>query len=525
MNLTRRDMLKWSGAALGTAAFGTRAIATPAEGQYIMDVGDTVERRDIVAAERVGLEVDRRIDEIGYIAVEGEKSDIKKLNYDWAPDLRIERTTPDAVIDPDGVPAEGGAEPSPPEVEVTPSGPKDRLEMDAPGFSQPTYWPYQWDKQRQHLPSAHQTADGSGTRVAVIDSGVNDKHPDLSVNTNLSKNFTGDGQGAHNNYGGYHGSHVGGIVAGQGAGMIGTAPGTDLVDCRVFTDTGGAKFSWLIDAVVYSGAIGADAANMSLGLLYPASSVTDSLLEFLKTGIGAAIDYATQQGTVVVVAAGNDGKNIDGRRLSAPSELGNVVNVSATGPSGFLDGDGDLTQSFTGAASYTNVGTRAIDIGAPGGNGGAATLAFGPTPNSVFSTFTFPPRFSETQDPVHTWGWLPGTSMASPQVAGAVALIRDAHPDATPQEVYDMLTYTAETQSAAGFTPKTHGNGFVRPDLAAEADPESVATGSGRGPSSGRGGRSGRGSGRGGDHSSGTAGSGGSRGRGSGRGNQSGRGN
>ena len=78
--------------------------------------------------------------------------------------------------------------------------------VDEPGYG------LQWDKEALDVPTAHETTGGEGTRVTVIDTEVAAGHPDPEVNEDLSRNFTGDGLGSGNAGGGYHGTHVGGIV-------------------------------------------------------------------------------------------------------------------------------------------------------------------------------------------------------------------------------------------------------------------------------------------------------------------------
>ena len=158
----------------------------------------------------------------------------------------------------------------------------------------------QWDKSFQDIATVHETTKGEDTRVAVIDAGIPESHPDFQdcLNTELSRDFTGTGthepQGAQ-----YHGTHVGGIIAADdnGSGVVGTASDTDLVDLRVFPELGaGASFGDILAAVVYGAAVDADVANLSLGA-YPIPR--QELGSFYGKVLNSVMTYANKEGTLL----------------------------------------------------------------------------------------------------------------------------------------------------------------------------------------------------------------------------------
>jgi subtilisin family serine protease len=321
----------------------------------------------------------------------------------------------------------------------------------------------QWDKRRQRVPRAHEHTAGGDTTVAVIDTGVDPSHPDLrhAVDRERSRNLTGDGGDFRDDRG--HGTHVAGIVAGgnrSGRGVLGTAPGTDVMACRVFSGYR-AAFGDVLAAMVYSVKAGADVANLSLGA-YPLPLV-DTDVQVLLDLTGRAAAFGREHGTLFVAAAGNSGRDLDGDGAVAnlPSGAPGVMAVSATGPIGFRWDDADdqeepldeLREPTDTPAFYTNYGREAVDISAPGGNMARESTATGRYHDLVLSSVP------------GGYGWLAGTSMAAPEVAGAAALVCSADPTATPDEVRELLRRTATEVEAERY----HGAGHLATLAAVEA--------------------------------------------------------
>lgn len=341
--------------------------------------------------------------------------------------------------------------------------PVERRDAEQSATDEP-YYQLQWDKQDLDVPTAHETTRGEGTRVAIIDTGVDAGHPDLEVNTDLSKNFTDDDYGAGGPYGGYHGTHVAGIVGAETdneVGVAGTAPATELVDFRVFSPGTLASFSDMVAAIVESARVDCDAANLSLGA-YPIAR--QGLGSFYGSFVNRTVTWANSQGTLVVVAAGNDAADLqhDGPVISLPNEAARALSVSATGPIGFGWGDDGFEAPPESPASYTNHGTNAVDIAAPGGDFDAEAVDGVPGwyYDLVLSTISTPVfDGDEYLGSTAGYGWAAGTSMAAPQVAGAAALVKSNNPDYNANEVRSALEGAAEVPD--GYDKAYYGSGYL----------------------------------------------------------------
>ena len=325
--------------------------------------------------------------------------------------------------------------------------------------------------------TVHDVTRGEGTRVAVIDTGVYDAHPDLKdvVNDDLSRNFTEDGGDFRPDGSGDHGTHCAGIIAatnsndGKHGGVLGTAPETEVLALRVFPNDGsGAATGDVLAALTYAADNACDAANLSLGFpvpyVYP--DKYPSLLQIAAL-YERVVAYARNAGTVVVNAAGNDSLNMTPKStLALPTEVPGVFGVSATGPIGFLWDD--KTQDVYRAleprklrkptdypAHYTNYG-HGVDVSAAGGNYDESAVDGNQKwyYDLVLSTI-FEEQDGET---IPAYGWMAGTSMAAPQVAGAVALARSLRPNSSAAEVESLLR---ETARPAPKGPEYHGSGHL----------------------------------------------------------------
>ena len=240
--------------------------------------------------------------------------------------------------------------------------------------------------------------DGAGTTVAVLDTGYDAEHPDLAGQVTEARDFTG--QGVDDTDG--HGTHVAATVAGSGAAdasKTGMAPGADLLIGKVLGWSGG-QTSWIVAGMEWAVAQEADVVNMSLGSQQP-TDCTDPMAQ-------AAAALAEQSETLFVIAAGNSGAR---ETVSSPGCVEGVLTVGA------LDGDGE-TAGFSSRGAV--LGSHAVkpDIAAPGV--GIMSAQAG-SPGGI--------RYIA----------MSGTSMASPHVAGAAALVSQAHPDWTAQHVKAAL--------------------------------------------------------------------------------------
>ena len=286
-----------------------------------------------------------------------------------------------------------------------------------------------------------QGATGRGVTVAILDSGVA-ADPDLVQPTNrilASVNFAD--QRITRDPGG-HGTHVAGIVAGNGtrsAGeFVGIAPDANVVDVRVLDSSGSGRISSVVRGiewvVAHQAAYQIRVINLSLGAPVTVSYRTDPL--------SAAVEIAWQRGIVVVAAAGNTGPQRD--TVVSPGTDPYVITVGATDDAGTVSRGDDTLAPFSawGAAE----GNAKPDLVAPG-----RRIVSIRVPGSALDTL-FPDRVVTAQNGA-TYIRLTGTSMATPVVSGAVALLLESRPDLTPDQVKALLTQTTQSYGQDSGSP------------------------------------------------------------------------
>ena len=305
-----------------------------------------------------------------------------------------------------------------------------------------------------------QGATGRGVTVAILDSGVA-TDPDLVQPTNrilASVNFAD--QRVTRDPGG-HGTHVAGIVAGNGtrsAGeFVGIAPDANIVDVRVLDSSGSGRISSVVRGiewvVAHQAAYQIRVINLSLGAPVTVSYRTDPL--------SAAVEIAWQRGLVVVAAAGNTGPQRD--TVVSPGTDPYVITVGATDDAGTVSRGDDTLAPFS--AWGASDGNAKPDLVAPG-----RRIVSLRVPGSALDTL-FPDRVVTAQNGA-TYIRLTGTSMSTPVVSGAVALLLERRPDLTPDQVKALLTQTAQPYGVALPDPSADGSGLL--DVAAAL---SAATG------------------------------------------------
>jgi serine protease AprX len=296
---------------------------------------------------------------------------------------------------------------------------------------------------------------GAGIGVAVIDSGIA-VHPDLP-NVAQAVDFTANpGNGGIDPFG--HGTHVAGTIGGNGAasggGHVGSAQGVNLVDLRVLDGTGAGYTSDVISAIQWAvtnqnapGNNGRNlnirVINLSLGHMPYESASTDPLTTACRT--------AVQNGIVVVAAAGNYGKNSNGNivfgGITSPGTEPSVITVGA------VTTWGTYTRADDTIATYSSRGPTAFDnavkpdIVAPGGSIVAAM-----SPGSYLATAY--PMLQQDGSYLR----LSGTSMATPSVSAAVALMLQANPGLHPNALKAALMFTSEKMNAS---PLAQGAGYI----------------------------------------------------------------
>ncbi|MDL5362595.1 S8 family serine peptidase [Halalkalicoccus sp. NIPERK01] len=292
----------------------------------------------------------------------------------------------------------------------------------------------QWDKEVTNAFEAHDVTTGSGTRIAIVDTGVDDTHPDLgNVDTGSSRSFIDGEVGPHVGDAGQHGTHVAGIAAATGeAGVTGIAPDAELVSLRVFGAEGSATFADVLAAADYAAEIGADAANMSIGTEpIPPQANADGT----RVAVQRVMQSVARRGTVTTVSAGNSETDMQrGGLFTLPTSVEGVMAVSATGPNDEL-------------AFYSNYGTGEITVGAPGG--GYETLEKTIDPGADVER-PYPTNLVYSTIPGESYAWFAGTSMAAPQVAGLVGLVRDLDPDLNANRVESAIARGAEGTDGRG---------------------------------------------------------------------------
>jgi serine protease AprX len=310
--------------------------------------------------------------------------------------------------------------------------------------------------------------DGAGVGIAVIDSGVMN-HLDLGyrgwnsavkvVNGQRVTKFVDFVNGRLTPYDDNgHGTHVSGIIAGDGystwGARAGMAPAANLVSLKVLDAQGGGYISNVIAALDWVAAnrttYNIRVVNLSVGAAVTESYWTDPLT--------LAAKRVVDTGVVVVTAAGNLGKNAAGQAqygaITAPGNAPWVLTVGAYSHEGTLSrGDdkialyssrGPTAHDFTAKPDVVATGTGIVSLSAPG------SLLY-----ETKATYLLNGLLSGTTKPYLS---LTGTSMASPVVAGTVALMLQANPKLTPNLVKAIIQYTAQTYN---YDALTMGAGFL----------------------------------------------------------------
>jgi subtilisin family serine protease len=326
----------------------------------------------------------------------------------------------------------------------------------------------QWGPAAVHAPEAWNAGyTGAGVRVAVLDGGLFNAHPDLAaaVDVAASRSFT---TGAFNTDVGtfWHGTHVAGIIGARdnSLGVIGIAPNTTLIGVKVLHN-GTGSFGGVIDGIMYAarpqaqGGAGAQIINMSLGA-YIENPTNDRELRAEIKELSKAIDraavWANAQGTTVIAAAGNDGVSLDENKfdVSLPAMSSRIIAVAATGPFGWAYGNTE----FARQASYTTFGKAVVDLAAPGGDFAWPTNELCTVAGQTIPCWAFDMYLSTSRA---GYTWAAGTSMASPVTAGIAALIIQANGGRLdPAQVRAKLQQGAVDLGKPGFDA-TYGHGFV----------------------------------------------------------------
>jgi subtilisin family serine protease len=268
---------------------------------------------------------------------------------------------------------------------------------------------------------------GAGVPVAVLDTGIDQNHPDLRRRVAATKNFTSD-KSVRDTDG--HGTHVASTIAGTGAASdgrnTGVAPGANLLIGKVCQGSGCPE-SAIIAGMEWAAASGAKVVNLSLG--GPDDAGEDPL--------ELAINRLTaRHGTLFVVAAGNDG-GLGAETVSSPASADAALAVGAVD-------DNDSLAEFSGRGPRVRDAALKPEIVAPGVDIVAARS-----------------QFSGRGERGDQYVSLSGTSMATPHVSGAAAILAQRHPDWDAE-----LLKAALVNSASPLADDVYAQGAGRVDVA-----------------------------------------------------------
>ncbi|MFE9254976.1 type VII secretion-associated serine protease mycosin [Streptomyces sp. NPDC006879] len=283
----------------------------------------------------------------------------------------------------------------------------------------------QWPLDLVHADRAWATTKGAGVTVAVLDTGVDGTHPDLTGRVLPGRDLVGFGAREGQKAWAVHGTAMAGIIAGRGhgarraKGVLGVAPRAKVLPVRVILEerdklrrkareTRGAA---LAEGIRWAADNGADVINLSLG--------DDSRSAHAERSEDEAIQYALGKGVVVVASAGNGGRGSN--RTSYPAAYPGVISAAAVNKRG-------VKASFSTSSWYATVAAPGVDV-----------------------LIAHPDR-------TYYKGW--GTSAAAAFVSGVVALVRSAHPDLSPAQIKQLLMDTARNRPPGG-RDDSRGYGLV----------------------------------------------------------------
>ncbi|MGW2730717.1 S8 family peptidase [Streptomyces sp. NPDC001494] len=330
----------------------------------------------------------------------------------------------------------------------------------------------QWDLRSIGADKAATINPGSrSVTVGVIDTGVDDTHPDIAPNFSASQSANCVSGKADTTYGAwrpadgdhYHGTHVAGEIAAarNGIGVAGVAPGVKVASITVAQPDSTSLFypESVVCAFVFAADHGVEITNNSYYVdpwLY--NCMDDPDQRAIVDAVNRAQLYAQRKGTLNVASAGNSNDDLDSDAIvddsspddstattrtvdphecfDIPTQLPGVVTVSAVGVKG--------AKSY-----YSSYGKGVVDVAGPGGD--KYQIPDTPSKNGrILSTL-----------PNNQYGFLQGTSMASPHVAAVAALLKSAHPHATPAQLQALLKAQADNPGCPAGPYDGDGDGVV----------------------------------------------------------------
>ncbi|WP_405509340.1 S8 family peptidase [Streptomyces purpurascens] len=290
--------------------------------------------------------------------------------------------------------------------------------------------------------------DGKGVKIAVLDTGVDATHADLKGQVIGAKNFT-TSPDTTDKVG--HGTHVASIAAGTGAKSggkyKGVAPGAKILNGKVLDDGGFGSDSEVLAGIEWAAAEGADVVNMSLGggdtpAIDPLEAAVNKLSE--------------EKGILFAIAAGNEG-DFGEQTIGSPGSAAAALTVGAVDDKDVLADFSSRGPGLDGALK-PDVTAPGVDITAAAAPGSQIAQEVGENPAGYMS--------------------ISGTSMATPHVAGAAAILKQQHPSWKYPELKGALTGSTK---GGKYTPFQQGSGRIQVDQAIKqsvvAEPGSVSFG------------------------------------------------
>ncbi|MFF7979480.1 S8 family serine peptidase [Streptomyces sp. NPDC007901] len=330
----------------------------------------------------------------------------------------------------------------------------------------------QWDLRAIGADKAAAINPGSrSVTVGVIDTGVDDTHPDIAPNFSAAQSANCVSGKADTTYGAwrpvdadhYHGTHVAGEIAAarNGIGVAGVAPGVKVAGITVAQPDSTQLFypESVVCAFVFAADHGVEITNNSYYVdpwLY--NCMDDPDQRAIVDAVNRAQLYAQSKGTLNVAAAGNSNDDLDANALvddSSPDD--STATTRTVDPHECFDVPTQLPGVFTVSAVgvnntksyYSSYGRGVIDVAGPGGD--KYQIPDTPSKNGrVLSTL-----------PNDQYGFLQGTSMASPHVAAVAALLKSTYPHATPAQLQALLKAEADNPGCPAGPYDGDGDGVV----------------------------------------------------------------